>query len=194
MAGQLKVGGNIIASHSGVEGAGTVTLQNATLDSGVVFPANKIINVHSVAKTDNFSTLVENSWVDITGLSVSFTKSSSSKILVMVMLSIGSPNNYQRVFRLNRNGSSIFTNTSTASGLKGTIGQPNEYGGSDRQLSTHPMIYLDTTSATSMTYKVQGFTPSASADHVGFYVNVPYSPDSNSHLAVSSITCFEISQ
>ena len=28
MAGQLKVGGNIIASHSGVEGAGTVTLQN----------------------------------------------------------------------------------------------------------------------------------------------------------------------
>jgi hypothetical protein len=29
MAGQLKVGGNIIASHSGVEGAGVVTLQNA---------------------------------------------------------------------------------------------------------------------------------------------------------------------
>ena len=28
MAGQLKVGGNIIASHSGVEGAGEVTLQN----------------------------------------------------------------------------------------------------------------------------------------------------------------------
>ena len=31
MAGQLKVGGNIIASHSGVEGAGEVTLQNVTL-------------------------------------------------------------------------------------------------------------------------------------------------------------------
>jgi hypothetical protein len=39
MSGTLKVGGNIIASHSGVEGAGEVTLQNATLDSGVVFPA-----------------------------------------------------------------------------------------------------------------------------------------------------------
>ena len=34
----IELGGNIIASHSGVEGAGTVTLQNATLDSGVVFP------------------------------------------------------------------------------------------------------------------------------------------------------------
>jgi len=44
MAGQLKVGGNIIASHSGVEGAGTVTLQNVTLgDSGVVFPAGHVI-------------------------------------------------------------------------------------------------------------------------------------------------------
>jgi len=30
MSGTLKVGGNIIASHSGVEGAGEVTLQNAT--------------------------------------------------------------------------------------------------------------------------------------------------------------------
>ena len=43
MAGQLKVGGNIIASHSGVEGAGEVTLQNATLDSGLVFPAGHIV-------------------------------------------------------------------------------------------------------------------------------------------------------
>jgi hypothetical protein len=47
MAGQLKVGGNIIASHSGVEGAGEVTLQNATLNSGVVFPAGHVIQVRS---------------------------------------------------------------------------------------------------------------------------------------------------
>ena len=49
MAGQLKVGGNIIASHSGVEGAGEVTLQNVTLgDSAVPSHSmnfrNKIIN------------------------------------------------------------------------------------------------------------------------------------------------------
>ena len=50
MAGQLKVGGNIIASHSGVEGAGEVTLQNATLDSGVVFPAGHVIQVVSETK------------------------------------------------------------------------------------------------------------------------------------------------
>jgi len=49
MAGQLKVGGNIIASHSGVEGAGTVTLQNTTLDSGVTFPAGHVIQ--TITKT-----------------------------------------------------------------------------------------------------------------------------------------------
>jgi len=49
MSGTLKVGGNIIASHSGVEGAGEVTLQNVTLgDSAVPSRSmnfrNKIIN------------------------------------------------------------------------------------------------------------------------------------------------------
>ena len=49
MAGQLNVGGNVIASHSGVEGAGEVTLQNVTLgDSAVPSHSmnfrNKIIN------------------------------------------------------------------------------------------------------------------------------------------------------
>ena len=49
MSGTLKVGGSIIASHSGVEGAGTVTLQNATLDSGVTFPAGHVIQVSSAS-------------------------------------------------------------------------------------------------------------------------------------------------
>ena len=30
MAGNVKVGGNVIATHTGVEGAGTVTLSNVT--------------------------------------------------------------------------------------------------------------------------------------------------------------------
>jgi hypothetical protein len=34
MAGQLKIGGNIIATHAGSEGAGTVTLDSSTLTIG----------------------------------------------------------------------------------------------------------------------------------------------------------------
>ena len=33
MAGNVKVGGNVIATHTGVEGAGTVTLQNTQLQA-----------------------------------------------------------------------------------------------------------------------------------------------------------------
>ena len=52
MAGTLKVGGKVLATHSGVEGVGEVTLQNATLDSGVVFPAGHVIQVVSHTKTN----------------------------------------------------------------------------------------------------------------------------------------------
>jgi hypothetical protein len=34
MAGQLKIGGNVIATHAGSEGAGTVTLDSSTLTIG----------------------------------------------------------------------------------------------------------------------------------------------------------------
>jgi len=69
MAGQLKVGGNIIASHSGVEGAGTVTLQNVTLgDSAVPSRSmnfrNRIINGNFDIwqRGDNFSSSSVNEW------------------------------------------------------------------------------------------------------------------------------------
>ena len=44
MAGTLKVGGNIIATHTGVEGAGEVSLTNVSLGGGAFMFRNKIIN------------------------------------------------------------------------------------------------------------------------------------------------------
>jgi hypothetical protein len=86
MAGQLKLGGNIIASHSGVEGAGEVTLQNATLDSGVVFPAGHMIT-HSTFYNDNASVYYEttsSSYTDM-GLEISITPKNSSSDSVIVV-------------------------------------------------------------------------------------------------------------
>jgi hypothetical protein len=62
MAGQLKIGGNVIATHAGSEGAGTVTLDSSTLTigsnttiqgsmdagsitSGVTFPTGMILQI-----------------------------------------------------------------------------------------------------------------------------------------------------
>jgi hypothetical protein len=44
MPGTLKVGGNIIATHTGVEGAGEVSLTNVSLGGGAFMFRNKIIN------------------------------------------------------------------------------------------------------------------------------------------------------
>ena len=43
MAGTLKVGGNIIATHTGVEGAGTVTLSNVALGTTSAPIANNLV-------------------------------------------------------------------------------------------------------------------------------------------------------
>jgi len=56
MAGQLKIGGNVIATHAGTEGAGTVTLDSSTLTIGsnttvsgnlanATFPAGNVVGV-----------------------------------------------------------------------------------------------------------------------------------------------------
>ena len=47
MAGTLKVGGNTIATHIGVEGAGTVSANNVSLGNNVQFPAGHVIS-HSI--------------------------------------------------------------------------------------------------------------------------------------------------
>ena len=48
MPGTLKVGGNTIATHTGVEGAGTVSANNVSLGNNVQFPAGHVIQTKSI--------------------------------------------------------------------------------------------------------------------------------------------------
>lgn len=85
MAGQLKIGGNVIVTHAGSEGAGTVTLDSSTLtigsnttisgstiDSSTTFPAGHILQVQytstseQVASTGSFVAMTHDKYIEIT--------------------------------------------------------------------------------------------------------------------------------
>lgn len=62
MPGTLKVGGNIIASHTGVEGAGTVTLGNVVLGSNVNI--NDTVDVQPVYESLGFGFRHQSSYLN----------------------------------------------------------------------------------------------------------------------------------
>ena len=51
MAGQLKIGGNVIATHAGTEGAGTVTLDSSTLTIGSNTTIQGAMNAGSIGSS-----------------------------------------------------------------------------------------------------------------------------------------------
>ena len=84
MAGEIQLAGTSFASESG----GTITVNNGTLSSAVVFPQHHIIQVLQTVKTDTFSDSVNATFEAVTGLSQDITLSNSAnKVLVMVQLS-----------------------------------------------------------------------------------------------------------
>jgi len=84
MAGEIKLNSVNFASESG----GTITVNNGTLSSDVVFPEHHIIQVLQTVKTDTFSDAVNATFEAVTGLSQDITLSNASnKVLVMVQLS-----------------------------------------------------------------------------------------------------------
>ncbi len=86
-AGLVNLGSNGTISNLAVGGLPDGTVDGDTLASGV---GGKILQVVSATKTDVFSATTEDSWTDITGLSVAITPSAtSSKILFRSMINVG---------------------------------------------------------------------------------------------------------
>jgi len=122
-----------------------VTLTNNGTASGF----GKVLQVLNAIKTDSASTS-SNSYVDVSGLSVSITPSSaSSKILVLVNLNIGhSANTQNSHYRLVRDSTAI---------ANGTDGYFGNTAGQDYWAPQGVGInYLDSPATTSATtYKIQ---------------------------------------
>jgi hypothetical protein len=138
------------------------------------------VQVLQTIKTSVFSTS-STSYVDITGLSVSITPSSStSKILILCNVLFGHDNGDDQVqFAINRNSTQIITD-------RGSVPQASE---ARFMYSNIGMNYLDSPATTSATtYTIQMKVGAGTG-----YINARgYSPSTSD--GYSSITVMEISQ
>jgi len=166
--------------------AGTV-LTSASNLAGVT-GVGKVLQVVSVTKTDTFST-PSASFVDITGLSVSITPTStSSKILIIFSLPASSSSSAGWYCNLVRNSTNIVVGDAAGSRVQTTV---SSYIAPTSQSFSMSSQYLDSPSTTSATtYKLQlraqsGFTA---------YVNRAATDTDNSFYqrTTSSITVMEI--
>jgi hypothetical protein len=137
-----------------------IKLNNQSISAVTALPAaistGKVLQVQSTVITDAVTLSTNNTFIDITGLSVAITPSSSSnKVLIMYKMSYSNASSDRFSFVIDRNGTDIFIGTEsnqsqTATGSFQTANCNNywvfEAGGS----------FLDSPSTTSATtYKMQ---------------------------------------
>jgi hypothetical protein len=168
---------------------GTPASGNLANCTGIPAAVGSVLQVVQTVKTSVFTSSVNNTWTDITGMSVSITPASSSnKILILTSISTGGGgNNYARGFRFVRNSTAI----NIADAGTGTSASGGAFATYDQGLITICMNFLDSPAATSSTtYKIQFLNPTPSA--TGIAINQPYTPDASSFLGTSTITVMEI--
>ncbi len=190
--------GSVTLSAPDVAGTTTLTLPStsgnvitsANISSNL--PAGSVLQVASTTKTDTWSASTPN-WVDITGMSVSITPSSTSnKILVLVNLSFMTTGGAAHGYRIVRN--------STAISIGDAAGSRPRFSGSvqDGNVNTSFILssattHLDSPSSTSsVTYKLQAFGTYAGS---AMYVNTSSADRDNTEYdgrTTSSITVMEI--
>ena len=186
-------------------GGGTVAIKapasttgNAAFELTVPGTGNrglgKILQVLQTVKTDTTSTTSIDTFVDVSGMSVSITPSStSSKILVTVDMRVSTFTNRNGVIRLVRDSTPIYIGDSAGSRVQVTnaIRITDDAKG---EMHTESATFLDSPSTTSATtYKVQWCqTYPGSSD--GFYLNRSQQDTDNNDRAraASSITVMEV--
>lgn len=194
----LHSGGNgvILAAPSSNPAADrTLTLPGDA--DGTILTSNsstgKILQVVQAVKSDR-QTIQSTTLVDITGMSVSITpSSSSSKILVDYSLVVFANAQYYTMRLLRNSDSTIFigdTNPNATSQARGAFGT---YQASYVNAMTVSQKFLDSPNTTSATtYKLQAHSPYSSSYIIG--INSGVNQDNYTYMTncVSSITVMEV--
>ena len=169
---------------------------NNTLSSITSLPTGvggKVLQVVSTTKTDTFSTSGNSSFVDVTGLSIAITPSSSSnKILVLWNLEIGhSATGNSMLTKWLRGSTAISIGDAASNRQRALTGQTSAYSNTNNTTRGKAGSFLDSPSSTSATtYKLQIFS-----DGGTIYCNRDGAYDDQTYSATgtSTITAMEIS-
>ena len=169
-------------------------ISNQSLTSVTALPAaistGKVLQVVSATKTDTFNSNSTGSFIDITGLSLSITPSStSSKIFLSFTINGGaSANNYAHL-RLVRDSTAIGIGDAASSRIQGTS---NFRKTATASQDTYTNEVLDSPSSTSaLTYKLQVYNNTSGYIYINSSSND--SNSANQTRAISTLTAMEIS-
>lgn len=136
-----------------------IRLNNQSISSVTALPSGvggKVLQVLSTTKTDTFSTTSQTP-VDITGLSLNITPSStSSKILITGFVSLSETNDANAYIVINAGGSTVGVATSTGDKRAGHTGYGYDNDDEVYRLDQAPVNYLWSPNSTSQqTIKLQ---------------------------------------
>lgn len=179
-----------------INGSGTITglsvggLPNATVTSPLLaagaaranFGAGAVLQVLQVVKTDIFSSSA-NGFVDVTGLTLNITPSSTSNKILVICTVSGGASGSSLLWNLVRNGTNIAQSTAVTAASTSSNAYPSSY-----QFLPSPITFLDSPASTSaVTYKIQ-----MNANNATCYVNAR--ANDNYYGGISQITLMEIAQ
>ena len=167
---------------------------NAVTDAKSAITSGKVLQVQSVEKKDVFTKGSTSDFVDVTGLSVNITPSSSSnKILVMYDMAWSSTSGHCSC-RLMRDSTAIKVGNQAGSNKQRVTGQMHYAGSNDEyDLEQVAGTVLDSPNTTSqVTYKMQVGTPYSSS----YNLTVNYHNEGGDHAWIgrgsSAITVMEV--
>ena len=165
-------------------------IQSADLATGV---GGKILQVKQAVKKDR-QTIQSQTLVDVTGMSVSITPSStSSKILVNYSLMVFSNAIYWSMRLLRDSDSTIFIGNENSYNTSQTRGSFGSYQSSYVTAETVAQSFLDSPNTTSATtYKLQAGGPYSSTYIIGINASVASENGSYMTAGISTITAMEV--
>lgn len=170
-----------------------INLTNATALPKAALPSGSVLQVVSTIKTDTTAFAGVGTWWNISGVSASITPASSSnKVLVTCVVTIGPTNTYNAVGgRMVRNGTVVAVGDTSGSRTSAFFGSDDSYSGYSN-CGQIIISFLDSpASASSVAYNLQMIN---SRDNETVYINRSAldSSDSQQFRCVTTLTLMEV--